>query len=268
MSIKTFMMHLPYCRELRDAFLSLLLLLTGISLVIAPTRAGAVDLDEILSGMRQAVVPGDTMRASFELEIINAKGESTRWAGKYYQRGGAGAPRIRFVFESPRDLHGTDVTVGTDGKGQSRTKIYLPAIRRTREIIGDMRGESFLGTDFNYEDLGIEQLDVRQRTLRGEDDVDGHRCHLVESVPDDGWWYGRIVRCVDEHTHLPRRTEYYDRAGVLWKLRTLDHIDKIGAFPTATQTTMRTVPTGTATRLTLSDVEYDVALPKKTFENW
>jgi len=30
-----------------------------------------------------------------------------------------------------------------------------------------MRGESLLGTDFNFEDLGFEQLDYEQHALRG-----------------------------------------------------------------------------------------------------
>jgi outer membrane lipoprotein-sorting protein len=88
----------------------------------------------------------------------------------------------------------------------------------------------------------------------------------VESVPDRGWWYGRIVRCIDKKDYLPRRTEYYDRAGILWKVRTFEAIKTINGYPTATEITMQTVPTGTSTRITLKDVEYNTHLPDAIFE--
>jgi hypothetical protein len=150
--------------------------------------------------------------------------------------------------------------------GVTHTSIYLPAIRRVRDLQGDMRGESFLGTDFNYEDLGFESVAFQQHALRGEGHAHGRDCYLVESIPDHGWWYGKILRCIDTETYLPLHTEYHDRSGVLWKVRTLDVVEMISSYPTPTQMTMRTVPTGTSTRITLRGVAYDTGLPASVLE--
>lgn len=117
-----------------------------------------------------------------------------------------------------------------------------------------MRGESFLGTDFNYEDLGLEELDFHQHSLRDEEKVNGRRCHRLESVPDDSWWYGRIVRFVDTKTYLPWRTEYYDPAGHLFKVRTLDRVERIEKLDIPTVITMHSVSLGTTTRVDFSDL--------------
>jgi hypothetical protein len=236
------------------------------ALVLVPAATRAMDVTEVLMRAQQATTPDASMRAKFEFVITNAKGDNVHWAGQLYRRGGSD-PRVRLVFDAPLDLRGTEVAVAGSPGGGSRTRVYLPALRRVRELSADMRGESFLGTDFNYEDLGFLQLEFEQHALRsnGAAAADGD-CYKLESVPASGWWYGRIVRCIDKKTYLPRRTEYYDRAGILWKLRTFDEIKKIGLYPTATEITMTTVPTATSTRIRLSDIAYDSRLPDSVFE--
>jgi hypothetical protein len=125
---------------------------------------------------------------------------------------------------------------------------------------------SFLGTDFNYEDLGLQALDFQQQSLADGKDPEGRDCYRLESVPQSGWWYGRIVHCVDRKSYLPLRTAYYDRAGVMWKIRTLEGVKTIKSHPTPTQITMQTVPTKTLTRITLSDIAYDSGLADLLFD--
>jgi outer membrane lipoprotein-sorting protein len=128
-----------------------------------------------------------------------------------------------------------------------------------------MRGEAFLGTDFNYEDLGFQYMEFQQHKLESYDEK-ARDCYRVASIPQEGWWYSRIVRCIDKKTFLPLRTEYYNRTGTLWKVRTLDGVKTIKSFPTASRITMQTVATGTQTSITLSEIQYDAGLPDALFE--
>jgi outer membrane lipoprotein-sorting protein len=233
---------------------------------LAPAAAFAEDVSDILGRMRQALEAGKDMRAAVEFEIANGSGDSVRWAGSYYRNSGPNA-RTRLVFDSPPDLRGTAITVQRASDGATHTYVYLPAIHRVRDLQGDMRGESFLGTDFNYEDVGFEPFAFQQHALRGGGHTQGRDCYLVESIPDYGWWYGKILRYVDKETYLPLRTEYHDRSGILWKVRTLDVVETIGSHPTPTQLTMGTVASGTSTRITLRDVAYDTGFPESLFED-
>jgi len=236
-----------------------------LSVLVLPAAAPAADVNEVLVGMQRALGSGKDMRAVFRLEMSNAGGETVHWAGAYYRRGEPDT-RTRLVFESPIDLRGTDVSVRRGGDGTNHVRVYLPGLRRVREIDGDMRGEAFIGTDFNYEDLGLQQLDYQQHSLLGDVEQSGRDCYQLESTPQRGWWYGRIVRYIDKKNSLPLRTEYYDRGSVLWKVRTIDEVKIIASFATPTSITMRTLPTGTSTRITLSEVQYNTGLADVLFE--
>jgi outer membrane lipoprotein-sorting protein len=230
-------------------------------LVVAPRVAQGVDVSDVLTRTRAATEPGKDMRATVVFTITNERGEVVKWTGHLYRRNGA-SPQVRLVFDEPLDLRGTEVSVARGSDGSVKTSIYLPSLRRLRVLDSDMRGESFLGTDFNYEDLGLQQLDYQQHRLQDAADA---TCYHVESTPNGGWWYGRIDLCIDKKDYLPLRTEYYDRSGVLWKIRTLDAVKKIGGHPTATEITMQTVPQRTSTTITLTEVQYDTGLADSLF---
>ena len=123
---------------------------TLLVLLLFPHHAAAADVADVLARMRRAVEPGGDMRAGVELIMTNAHGERVRWQGEFYRIDGAN-PRKRLVLESPEDLRGVSVTVQRVDTGADRYRIYLPFVRRVREIEADERGEPFLGTDFNYE---------------------------------------------------------------------------------------------------------------------
>ena len=155
---------------------------TLLILLLLPHHATAADVTAVLARMRRAVEPGGDMRAGVELVVTNAHGERVRWQGEFYRIDGAN-PRKRLVLESPDDLRGVSVTVQRVDTGADRYRIYLPFVRRVQEIEADQRGEPFLGTDFNYEDLGLEKLEFEQHSLRSEDQVAGRPCYRVESIP-------------------------------------------------------------------------------------
>jgi hypothetical protein len=230
----------------------------------AQSGAGTDDASQLLTLMRQALEPGRDMRASFTLAVAGRDGQAVTWSGRLVRRTGPDA-RLLLVFDHPADLRETEVSVARAANDEIHTRVYLPAIRRVRDIEADARGESFLGTDFNYEDLGLEPIAFQRHTVTGEDTVNGTRCRKVESVPERGWWYGKIVRCLDPQTHLPVRTDYYDRNGILWKTRTIDTIATVQGHPTATSITMTTVPARTSTKMVLTDVRYDTGLGDDAF---
>jgi outer membrane lipoprotein-sorting protein len=241
-------------------------LVAVVSVVAAmvPRAARAEDVNEILTRMRAAAEPGKDMKANVIFTITNERAENVKWTGKFYRRTGP-PTTMRIAFEAPPDLKGTAVTIVRDPDGATKTRVYLPALRRVREISADTRGESFLGTDFNYEDLGFQQLEFQAHRL-----VDDAKCGdggwHVESTPSRGWWYGRIDRCIDKKTWLPVRTEYYDKTNELWKVRTMGEVKKVGAYSVATQIRMETVPQHTSTTITFSDAAFDTGLADSVFQ--
>lgn len=220
------------------------------------------DVLQILQRMNAALEPGRDMRAAVEFIIDNEKGERVRWTGSYLRM--SEPARKRFVLDYPADLRGVAVTLEGTPSTVAGVRIYLPFVRRVREISEEMRGASFMGTDFNFEDLGFVDLEYQQHTLLGTEQADGRRCWRVDSRPTRTWWYGRISRCVDQKDHLPRTTRYYTPGGLLYKVRTME-VTRIGGYATPVRMTMEVVPARTKTTLTLSEIEYDTRLSRDLF---
>ena len=215
------------------------------------------EAEGILQKMQKAVEPGKDMRATFEMGVTNSSGTTVAWSGEYYRK----PDKKRVVFLAPIDIKGVDLIVQRKPDGANLFKLFLPSLRRLRTIESDVRGEAFFGTDFNFEDLGFEQLSYTRHKILGEDNVGGRACYKVESIPEKGWWYGRIVRCVDKQDYLPRRTEYFAPNGELFKQRTFEKVETVQSYPTPMEIVMRTVPAKTQTRLRFGEVKYDTNFP-------
>jgi hypothetical protein len=237
--------------------------LVGGTIALGASGARAEDVGEILARMRAALYPPPHLQADLTVRVVNEKGEAVTWGGRFWRA--TDPPRMRITLDTPADLAGVTVVAQQRPGDLDVFRVTLPFIRRTRIIVHSLRGESFLGTDFNYEDLGFERLDYQEHRLDGEDTIDGHRCWRIDSKPTESWWYGRLLRWIDQETALPLRTDYFDVNGILYKRRTLRDIAEIEGHPTARETEMATLPVHTKTVLTLSDVRYGGTLEPGLF---
>ncbi len=227
------------------------------------TPASSTDVTKTLERMAAALEPGRDMRANVEFLIDNPRDERVRWTGQFFRTTSPAVRRV--VLDSPDDLAGVSVVLKGGPADLRGVRIYLPFVRRTREIRRDMQGASFMGSDFNFEDLGFVTMDFHQHTLMKEEIYDGRPCVRIDSVPDRSWWYGRISYCIDTEDSIPRRTEYFDPAGVLYKVRTMT-VETVGGHPTPVRMTMQVLPDKTATTMNLTDVRYDTGLTPAMLE--
>ena len=238
--------------------------LLGLHVLMVPGAARGTDVTEVLQRMADALETARDLRASATFIIESEHGERIRWSAQYYRRSGPDG-RMRLIFEDPIDLRGVDLTVRRREDEVDEIRVYFPAIRRVRLLDADMRGESFLGTDFNYEDLGLEDLDFQKHTLLDDGEFEGEPCYRVRSVPAQSWFYGEIVRCIDKKSFLPRRTEYHSPAGQHYKTRTLDVVETIDEHTIPTRIAMRNLVSGTSTTIVYSDVILNSGLKESIF---
>lgn len=102
---------------------------------------------------------------------------------------------------------------GVDPDRDDDQWLYLPAARKVRRISAADRGDYFLGTDFSYEDIKLEsrisEVDYNHTTLR-EEEVDGHRCYVIESIPVEDktakeLGYGKVQNWIDAEIWMSRK---------------------------------------------------------------
>lgn len=238
---------------------------TGL-LALSISAAAGLDAATILARMQRAMWPGKDMRAIFEAKVVSQLGEHAYITGAYYRKGETPRGTLqRFIIQSPLELRGFEVSGNTVGGKPESLHVYVPAVRRVRHLQVDMRKESFLASDFNFEDLGFEDLTAGQSTLVGEVDLNGKKAYQIETVPEGDWMYKKLVRYVDTVTYLPVRTDYHCWGVGLCKVRKIERVDKIGPYDSPAVITMEDLLNEQMTRLVVQKAEFDVGLPTDLF---
>ena len=118
---------------------------------------------------------GRDSRLTMQMRLFDRQGrarERTLGVNGLRGQGGTG-DRVLVRFTYPNDIAGTGFLVWERPGGDDDRFLYLPALARVRRITGAERQESFVGSDFTYEDIGGRALDDYTYTL-----VDGSERQL------------------------------------------------------------------------------------------
>lgn len=176
------------------------------------------------------------------------------------------------TFVEPAEVKGTAFLQWSHKNAPDEQWLYVHDVRRTRRITSDLSNESFMGTDFSYQDLGILSEvqswteDEAPSTLVGEEAVDERPCYVIALRPKkDDVVYGRLQVWLDRETLVPRRMDFFDKDDAAIKSLRFEGIENIGAFPTPRALEMRQLKTGSRTRIEASDVKYDTGLSDDIF---
>ncbi|MDI3280088.1 MAG: outer membrane lipoprotein-sorting protein [Bacillota bacterium] len=96
----------------------------------------------------------------------------------------------------------------------------MPAVGRATPLPPALRSVPFLGGDLSYEELGqlFDRRGYRARVVGGEE-LGGAACHVLELVPRQAAGpYSRVRLWIEKERFLPRRAEFYQQEGRLWKI--------------------------------------------------
>lgn len=127
---------------------------------------------------------------------------------------------VRFL--EPKDVEGVGLLTWEHADRDDDQWLYLPALHKVRRISSADQSDSFMGTDFSFQDMRSEKLDEHTYTIQREEAVEGRPCWVVEAVAStpkqqEESGYGRRVIWVDQATFLQMKAEYYDKKGQLLK---------------------------------------------------
>lgn len=210
---------------------------------------------------------GNTMQATLRMQITNARGATRdREIVQYSIDTAEGEKKIMF-FENPADVRGTSFMTWSwdDGRDDDQW-IYLPALKRVKRIASDSKNDSFMGSDFTYDDLGDRHPSEDTHTLIGEETVDGLPCYVVESVPlEKNPAYAKTITRIHKDSWVGLRKEYFDSRGELVKVLEIGKREKIDGFWVVTDMTMKDLDRGSSTRITMNAVRFDIPLNDQLF---
>jgi len=174
-------------------------------------------------------------------------------------------------FNAPAEIKGSGFLQWVDPHAQNQQWLYLPELKRVRQISGSNKRESFMGTDFSYEDLAIvgEILDWSdadaEAKLEREDACGPDHCWVLLFTPKaKELAYSGLRTWVDDKYRL-RRFEFLNEQGEAVKRLEILDIRDVGKVPTAFRFEMDNLHGGSKTIVDFEDVRYDTDVSDSIF---
>ncbi|HEV2146497.1 MAG TPA: outer membrane lipoprotein-sorting protein [Longimicrobiaceae bacterium] len=196
----------------------------------APAAASA----QALTG-KQIIERNDAMRAvndeqvDFRMQLINKRGQKRERQVTWMLKEDAQRNQKALIrFLAPADVRGTGLLSVENPDREDDQWLYLPALRKSRRISAANKSDSFVGSDFAFEDVGPEEMDQYEYRLVREAPLQGVPVYVVEAVPNNDKrrresGYSRREIFVRKDNFAIARVNFYDKQGEL--LKTLEARD-------------------------------------------
>jgi hypothetical protein len=257
-----------------------LFLLRGISLS-AQTPAAAQNAPVTADWVARQIENRDTgrdARSSMQMRLFdrqNRKRERTltllAMEGVKGKTGGIG-DRLLIRFTYPNDIAGTSFLVWERDGAEDERFLFLPALGRVRRIAGSERQESFVGSDFTYEDIGGRAFEDYTYALLDANaaftDADGrsHPAYQLESrAKQADALYPRVVSVVRKDNLVVVRAEIFNRRNEREKEYRVLRLEQVKSIWTAKSVVMTNELDRTRTEMTTTAVDYNVGLEENDF---
>ena len=222
---------------------------------------------------------GNTMHAVMGMDLIDKSDNKEArtieiWGSKYDKKNDLN--KAVMIFKKPASVKNTRFLQVENSDRDDDKWIYLPALKRVRRISSSQGSDSFMGSDFSYDDMSSREVEEDTHQLLKEEKLGEYDCFVVKSTPkkeDDSQYKYRISWISKEH-FLPIKIEMYNKKdGKLQKLLTVkQNIEKVDDIWTIFKTTMTNLEDNHKTELYIkqgkkgnSFIEYNKKVSSKRF---
>lgn len=180
--------------------------------------------------------------------------------------------RLLLRFTYPNDIRGTSFLVWKHPQGEDERFLFLPSLGRVRRIAGSEAQESFVGSDFSYEDIGGREIEDFTYVLLDEnaswkaaDGVARPAYRLESRRKDRSAEFPRVVSLVVKDTFVVVHADVYNRRDEKQKTYTVRRLEAVQGIWTVMQSSMSNDLDKTRTDLAIEKIEYNIGLKEEAF---
>ena len=167
---------------------------------------------------------------------------------------------------SPADLAGVSFLQIQKKDGDDERFLFLPDLKRSRRIAGNLRSSAFLGTDFSYADIDRRDLRDSTATMKGEEKLGGYDVFHIDVLPrGDAATYARAEMWVRKDNYVPLKIDMFAKSGVLLKTLTTLEVKRISGRWFITRSLMVNNQDRRSTELVLEKVTPSDQIPDDEF---
>jgi len=160
-------------------------------------------------------------KSIISIRLVNKQGmERNRKIFMYVKKNPDGTTSSLIKFIAPQEMVDTGLLSLENKDRDSDQWLYLPAFKKTKRVAGADKQDSFMGTDFTFEDIQVERPDNYNYKTIKEENVDGKDCWVIEATPrpqhkETG--YSKRILWLDKKTNFASKIEYYNKKETLEK---------------------------------------------------
>lgn len=149
--------------------------------------------------------------------------------------------------------------------------LYMPGLDLVKRIAASDKRTSFVGSDFLYEDIsGRNPAEDTHELIETTE-----ACYVIKNVPKDPGTveFAYYIAHIDKATFMPVKLEYFKAGDRLYRVIESTQVEPVEAkegekrvvYPTVIQSRARDLESGSTSKMTFSEVRYNVGLKDSLF---
>jgi hypothetical protein len=203
------------------------------------------------------------------MTMSSLRGKGTPGAGPT----APGGDRLLIRFTYPNDIRGTGFLVWEHPSADDERFLYLPSLGRVRRIAGSETQESFVGSDFTYEDIGGREFDEYTYAILEENaswmppsgGTARPAWRLESRRKDASAEFPRVVSLVLKDSFVVVQADIFNRRNEKQKTYTVRRLEQVEGVWTAMDAEMTNAIEKSRTELLVERVDYNVGLKESDF---
>ena len=232
-------------------------MLTSPALFLLVSTAFAGTGPEWLAKVDAAASPAQDTRVVMQVAMTDSKGREVSRTMEIWQKGDD--QRMVRLTDPPR-LAGVGLLVGADDV----VHLYLPSYDRTRRVIGDQRGDAFMGTDISMEDLARTSF-AEEYTAELVSEGEAEVVLMLTPVDPKAHGHARSRLVLRTSDQLWTRLEHLDADGAVLRRVSLSDFREVDGYSFAHTMAVEDLERSRHTTATATEVAFDRGLDDELF---
>ncbi len=172
------------------------------------------------------------------------------------------------LFDQPKDVEGTTLLTFAHKTADDDIWLFLPALKRVKRIAGNNKSGPFMGSEFAFEDFGVQEVEKYTYKYLRDETLDGQECFVIERVPTEKTsGYSRQEAWLDKAEYRVQKITYFNKGGVHLKtLRASEYVRHLEKFWYPNRYYMENHDTGRSTVLLFKDYKFRNGFSERDFD--
>jgi hypothetical protein len=244
----------------------------ALSALAAPAASPAALTAEQVARNVQDRDTGKDSKAELRMKLFDRRGRPRDRALTLMTLRRSAGDRSLIRFTYPNDIRGTGFLVWEHPGAEDERFLFLPSLGRVRRIAGSEAQESFVGSDFSYEDIGGREFDDYTYALldenaswAGPDGTSRPAYRLESRRKDASVEFPRVVSLVLKDSFVVVQADVYNRRNEKQKIYTVKRLQQAQGIWTVMESIMTNDLDRTRTELLIEKIAYNTGLTEDAF---